>query len=106
MTSDLLTVGPAAAGAVVFLLVAAWCFSHRRVDQSLAVLGLYLGLLDGYLKLRIGSPIITLGRDVLVAAIAGGALLRSMNSQHPLPIPPLGGLVLAFAAVVLTYISG
>lgn len=101
MTSDLLTFGPAAAGAVVFLLVAAWCFSHRRVDQALAVLGLYLGLLDGYLKLRIGSPVITLGRDVLVAAIAGGALLRSMNSQHPLPIPPLGGLVLAFAAVVL-----
>lgn len=101
MTSDLLTFGPAAAGAVVFLLVAAWCFSHRRVDQSLAVLGLYLGLLDGYLKLRIGSPVITLGRDVLVAAIAGGVLLRSMNSQHPLPIPPLGGLVLAFAAVVL-----
>ncbi|MEJ7783917.1 MAG: hypothetical protein WKF96_03870 [Solirubrobacteraceae bacterium] len=100
MTADLLTFGPAAVGAVLFLLLAAWCFSVRRVDRSLAVLGLYLGLLDGYLKLRTGSAVITLGRDVLVVAIAGGALLRSMNSHKPMALPPLGGLVIAFAAVV------
>jgi len=100
MTGDLLTLGPAAAGAVVFLLVAAWCFSHRRVDRSLAVLGLYLGLLDGYLKLRTGNQVFTLGRDILIAAIACGALLRSMSSHRPLPLPPLAGLVIAFAAVV------
>lgn len=102
MTSDLFTFGPALAGAVVLFLVAAWCFSHRRVDQSLAVLGLYLGLLDGYLKLRIGSPVIALGRDILIVSIACGALLRSMTSKKPLPLPPIGGLVLAFAAVVLS----
>ncbi|MEJ7787656.1 MAG: O-antigen ligase family protein [Solirubrobacteraceae bacterium] len=84
-----------------FILLALWCFSHRRVDHSLAALGLYLGLLDGYVKLRTGSPLVTLGRDVLVAAIAGGALLRSLSSRQPLPLPPLGGLVLGFAAVVM-----
>lgn len=93
--------GPAAVGAVAFMLLAAWCFTHRRVDRSLAALGLYLGLLDGYLKLKTGSPFITLGRDVLVAAIAGGALLRTMVSQRRLSLPPLGGLVLAFSAVVI-----
>jgi len=101
VTRTLVDVGPAAVGAVIFVLLAAWCFSHRRVDQSLAALGLYLGLLDGYLKLSAGSPFITLARDVLVVAIAGGALLRAMNSHKPLPLPPLGGLVLAFSAVVL-----
>ena len=92
--------GPAAAGAVAFVLLAAWCFSLRRVDRALAVLGLYLGLLDSYLKLRTGNQIISLGRDVLILAIAGGALMRSIGSGRRLPIPPLGALVLAFAAVV------
>lgn len=101
MSDALVNLGPAALGSVIFFLLAAWCFNHRRVDQSLAALGLYLGLLDGYLKLKTGSPVMTLARDVLVAAIAGGALLRSMISRQPLPLPPLGGLVLAFAAVVL-----
>lgn len=100
MTADFLTFGPAAVGSVLFLLLAAWCFSNRRVDRSLAVLGLYLGLLDGYLKLRTGNQGTALGRDILVVAIAGGALLRAMNSHKPLALPPLGGLVIAFAAVV------
>jgi hypothetical protein len=92
--------GPVAAGAVAFLLLAAWCFSLRRVDRALAVLGLYLGLLDSYLKLRTGNQAISLGRDVLIIAIAAGALLRSMGTGRPLSLPPLGALVLAFAAVV------
>lgn len=99
--SDLLAPGPAALASVVLILLAAWCFNHRRVDVTLAALGLYLGLLDGYIKLRTGSPFVTLVRDVLVAAIAGGALLRAMSSRTPLPIPPLGGLVIAFGAVVV-----
>ena len=93
--------GPAAFGAVLFLLLVAWCFTHRRVDRSLAALGLYLGLLDGYIKLRTGSPLITLGRDVLVVAIAGGALFRGLVSNKPLALPPLAGFVLAFAALVI-----
>jgi len=93
--------GPALVIAVAFCLLVAWCFTHRRVDRSLAVLALYLGLLDGYLKLRIGSQALSLGRDVLIVAIAAGALLRTVYSRHSLPLPPLAGLVLAFAAVVL-----
>ena len=93
--------GPVAVGLLAFLLLAAWCFTNRRVDRSLAALGLYLGLLDGYVKLKTGSPFVTLGRDVLVAAIAGGALVRAMLSSKPLPLPPLGGFVVAFSAVVI-----
>ena len=98
--SEGIAVGPFAVGATAFFLLAAWCFTHRRVDRSLAAVGLYLGLLDGYVKLKTGSPYVTLGRDVLVAAIAGGALLRGMTGRS-LPLPPLGGLVLAFGAVVI-----
>lgn len=98
---DILTAsGPVVIGALCFAALVVWCFAHRRVDYTLAALGLYLGLLDGYVKLRTGSPLTTLLRDVLVIAIAVGVLLRALNSRQPLPIPPLGGLVLAFAAVV------
>lgn len=98
---ELVTPGPAAVAVIGFLLFACWCFSHRRVDQTLAALGLYLGLLDGYLKLSTGSSVVTLGRDVLVVAIALGVLLRAMHSQERLPLPPLGGFVLAFSAIVV-----
>lgn len=93
--------GPTAVGAILFVLLVVWSFSHRRVDRSLVALGLYLGLLDGYLKLRTGSSVIALARDVLVAAIAAGALIRTSTSRKPLRLPPLGGLVVAFSAVVV-----
>lgn len=84
-----------------FLLVALWCLTHRRVDHTLVVLALYLGLLDGYVKLRTGSTTITLARDALVVAISAGALARSIHARERLHVPPLGGFVLAFTACVL-----
>jgi hypothetical protein len=93
--------GPKAVGAAGFLLLVAWCFAHRRVDHTLAALGLYLGLLDGYIKLSTGSSAVTLARDVLVVAMAAGALVRTSRSGERLNLPPLGGLVIAFAVVVV-----
>jgi len=92
--------GSAALASTAFLIVAGWCLTHRRVDHTLVAMALYLGLLDGYLKLRTGSSTITLARDALVIAIAAGALLRSAQPGLRLSLPPLGGFVLAFAAVV------
>jgi O-Antigen ligase len=97
--------GLPAIGAVGFLLLVGWCFAHRRVDHTLAALGLYLGLLDGYIKLSTGSSTITLARDVIVLAISGGALLRSMRSEQRLALPPLGGLVVAFCVLVFVELA-
>lgn len=96
-------VGPglASIGAAGFVLLVIWCFAHRPVQHSLAVLTLYLGLLDGYLKLRTGSSTVTLARDVLVVAVAAGALLRSTRAHRTFVLPPLAGFVLAFCGVVL-----
>ncbi|HYH87705.1 MAG TPA: O-antigen ligase family protein [Solirubrobacteraceae bacterium] len=93
--------GAFAFAALALIALAIWCFSHRRVDRTLAALGLYLGLFDAYLKLRTGSTSVTLARDVLVVAIAAGALLRTLSSHESLRIPPLGGFVLTFSAVVV-----
>ncbi len=101
MTISVLEPGPTAVAATIFVLLMAFCFFDRRVDRSLAVLGLYLGLLDGYIKLRTGSSEVTLARDGLVIAISAGALLRAMTSNARLPLPALGGLVVAFGLVVV-----
>jgi len=93
--------GPAALAAAAFVLVAVWCVTHRRVDHTLVALALYLGLLDGYVKLRTGSSTVTLARDALVIAIAAGALLRGAQTGQRFFLPPLGGFVLAFSAVVM-----
>ena len=54
-----LTITAAGLGIVVLL----WLFLSERYENTLAVLLLYLGLLDGYLKLRTNSSAITLVRD-------------------------------------------
>ncbi len=97
--------GPAALAAAAFLLVAVWCVTHKRVDHTLVALALYLGLLDGYVKLRTGSSTVTLARDALVIAIAAGALLRTAQTGQRMFLPPLGGFVVAFSAVVLIEIA-
>jgi hypothetical protein len=97
--------GPAAVGAAGFALLVAWCLTHQRADHTLAALALYLGLLDGYLKLSTGSATITLARDVIVLAIAGGALVRAMRSEQRLALPPLGGLVVAFCVLAFVELA-
>jgi hypothetical protein len=73
----------------------------RRVEVSLAVLMLYLGLADGVLKLQSGSQFATLGRDVLLYAIAFGILLRMVIRGGNVRWPPLSGWVLAWFTVVV-----
>src|SRR2546423_13993449 len=55
---------------------AAWMFVSENYALTLGVLLLYLGLLDGFVKLSTGSSVATLGRDVLLFAIVFGALAR------------------------------
>ena len=87
--------------AVVFAAVAVWMFFSERLALSLGVVVLYLGVVDGYVKLRTGLPIVTLGRDVLLYAIVLGLLVRSAVRRDPLPVPALSGLVVALVALTL-----
>ncbi len=95
-----LTITVAGLGIVVLL----WLFLSERYEYTLAVLLLYLGLLDGYLKLRTNSSAITLARDGLLYAIALGALCRRILRRQPLTLPPLGGWVLLYVGVVLVQV--
>jgi hypothetical protein len=87
--------------AAVLLGVAAWMFLSERMELTLAVLLLYLGLADGFLKLKTGSSVVTAGRDVLLYAIAGGATARTVVRRGSLRMPPMSGWILSLVGIVL-----
>jgi hypothetical protein len=100
------TKGPELAGGNALLLtpfvaIPVWMFLTDRPALALAVLLAYLGLVDGYLKLKIGSEGPTLGRDLLLYALAVGMLLRAVVRREPLDLPPLTLWIGAFVVVVL-----
>src|ERR1019366_1276932 len=82
-----------------------WLFFSERYGVTLAVLLLYLGLLDGVVKLASGSNVATLGRDALLYAVALGALVRLILRKSSLPAPPLTGIVLAWVAVCVMQVA-
>ncbi|MEA2372965.1 MAG: hypothetical protein QOH12_3359 [Solirubrobacteraceae bacterium] len=77
----------------------------RRTGLALAILMLYLGLLDGFLKLASGSSSVALVRDALLYAIVAGVLVRGQVEDRRLSLPPLSGWILAYVAFVLVQIA-
>jgi hypothetical protein len=93
-----------AAAVGVGLAVCAYLALSERYERNLIVLLLYLGLLDGFLRLRTGNSELTLVRDALLWSIAAGAGLRLLARREPIRLPPLAGWVLLFCALVLVQI--
>ena len=90
----------------ILVLVAgsAWFLCTQHTKLALVLLMLYLGLLDGYLKLATGSSGVTLVRDALLYAIVLGLLVRAQVEGRHLSLPPLSGWVIAYVAFVLVQI--
>jgi O-Antigen ligase len=88
---------------VLFMFVPIWMFLTDRPAHALAVLLLYMGLLDGFLKLKVssGNELPTIGRDVLLYSIAIGMLARAIIRRQPIALPPLSAWVFLWVAVVL-----
>lgn len=72
-----------------------------RYDVTLTLLVLYLGLLDGPIKLLSASQVASGIRDAMIVAIGLGILVRLMVSKKSLRLPPMSSWVLAFTVVVL-----
>ncbi len=71
-----------------------------RYAVTLTLLALYLGLLDGPIKLESTSKLASGARDVLIIAIVLGMLMRLPLKRERVTLPALSGWVLAFVAVV------
>ncbi len=84
-------------GALAVVVLAA----SSRLEVSVTILALYLGLLEGPVKLMSASQAASSVRDVLIAAVSLGALVRLARRGERLRVAPLSGWVLAFVALVV-----
>lgn len=75
--------------------------TSSRHEVTLTLLTLYLGLLDGPVKLLTGSQGASGVRDVLILVICIGMAIRLSVSGRRVALPPLAGWAIAFAAVVV-----
>jgi hypothetical protein len=82
------------------LCVAGWLFFNPRTEITLAVVMVYLGVLDGFIKLKTGSSHVTLARDVLLYAIVFGMLARKVVRKERFDVPPFAAWIVAWVAVV------
>jgi hypothetical protein len=99
-------VTPLGALAVLILLgLASWMFLSERYEWSLAFLMLYLGLADGFLKLKTGSSHATLLRDVLLYSLVAGVIVRAAVRRQRLELPPLGGWLVAWLLVIVVQLA-
>jgi hypothetical protein len=90
---------------IAFLCVSAWMFFSERYTLTLTVLTLYLGLADGYLKLRTGSEYATLARDVLLYAICLGLLARAVVRRTEMRSPPYAGVLIVYLLLVIVQLA-
>jgi hypothetical protein len=81
--------------AVVALLLSS------RYTVTLTLVALYLGLLDGPVKMESASKAASGVRDVLIIAVALGMIMRLAVKKDHVRLPPLAGWVIGFVAVVL-----
>jgi hypothetical protein len=90
---------------VLLIPIALWLFLSERYEVTLAVLLVYLGLADGVVKLASGSSVATLGRDLLLYAIALGAVARMIMRRDAIRFPPFTGLVLLWILVCVIQLA-
>jgi hypothetical protein len=90
---------------ITFLSVSAWMFFSERLTLTLAVLTLYLGLVDGFLKLKTGSQYATLARDVLLYAICVGLIVRAFVRRDEMRLPPYAGMLIVYVLLVLVQLA-
>jgi glycosyltransferase involved in cell wall biosynthesis len=91
--------------AVAAVGVLAWMFLSERYAVTLAVFMLYVGLADGFLKLKTGNENVTALRDLLLVAIVAGGLARMVLRKSRVTPPPLTGWVVAFTVVVVVQLA-
>jgi hypothetical protein len=87
--------------AIFGLATLAWLVASTRYEITVTFLALYLGLLDGPVKLLTASQLASGVRNVLILAVCLGAVVRLAVSRQQVKLPPLSGWVLAFTGLVL-----
>lgn len=91
---------PLILGGVIGLVGIVALIVSSRLEITVALLVLYLGLLDGPIKLGVGAHELTAAiRNVLILAVCLGGIMRIIVRRERIKPIPLAGWVLAFVAV-------
>jgi hypothetical protein len=73
-----------------------------RLEVTVALLAVYLGVLNGPIKLGIGSHELTAAiPDVLIIAVCLGIVMRMIVRRERMRLPPMASWVVAFTGVVV-----
>jgi O-Antigen ligase len=86
----------------LFMTIPLWLATTTRTTWALGLVVLYMGLIDGILKIKGNDELIDLGRDVLLYAVVAGMAFRA---RGPLRLPALGGWALAWTVVILVQLA-
>jgi hypothetical protein len=93
---------PLLIGGIVGLMAIVALVMSTRLELSVAFLAVFLGCLDGPIKLvTAGGTVTSALQNVLILAVCLGVLLRVLVRRQPVRLPPLSGWVLAWVLVVL-----
>jgi hypothetical protein len=79
-----------------------WLATTSRTMWALGCVLVYMGLVDGFVKLKTGQELSSLGRDVLLYAVVAGIAFRS---RGPLRLPALSAWVLAWTVITLIQLA-
>lgn len=94
-----LTIVLAALAAVIAVVA---LVKTTRLEVSVTILGIYLLVLDGPVKLGLGAHEETAAvPDILIGAVCLGAVMRMLARREKIRMPPLTPWVLAFVGTVL-----
>jgi hypothetical protein len=75
---------------------------YQRLEVTVALVVIYLGVLNGPVKLFFTGRQITASlQDVVVLAVAAGALMRMLARRERVRLPELSGWVIAWVVLVL-----
>jgi hypothetical protein len=85
--------------------VSLWLATTRRTALALALFMVYIGALDGYVKLASGWQVLTFLRDVLLFSIVIGLLVRAQVQGRKLTPPPLTAWVVGFVLLVVVQVA-
>ena len=86
----------------LFMAIPLWLATTSRTMWALGLVLLYMGLVDGVLKLQAGSETVAIARDLLLYAVVAGMAFRA---RGPFKLPALGGWVVAWTIVILVQLA-
>jgi len=88
-------------GVIVGVLGIVYLMVSTRLEFTVALLAVYLGLLDGPVKLSFGGhEVLAAVPDVLIIAVCLGAVMRIVVRRESIKMPPMSAWVVAFVGVV------